>query len=43
MNIAHCQSKTTVNLRKYINNFNNIFLKMDIEVYEFKWLNTIFG
>jgi hypothetical protein len=41
MNIASYQSNNTVNLRKYINNFKNIFLKMDIEGHEFEWLNSL--
>lgn len=41
MNISPYQSKNTVNLRKYINNFKNIFLKMDIEGHEFLWLNSL--
>lgn len=41
MNISTYQSRNTVNLRKYINNFNNIFLKMDIEGHEFPWLNSL--
>jgi hypothetical protein len=41
MNIAPYKSKNTVNLRKYIDNFKDIFLKMDIEGYEFYWLNSL--
>jgi len=41
MNIASYHSKNTVNLRRYINNYNNIFLKMDIEGGEFEWLNSL--
>ena len=41
LNISTYQSKNTVNLERYINNFNNIFLKMDIEGHEFPWLNSL--
>lgn len=41
MNIAPYKSKNTVNLRKYIDNFKDIFLKMDIEGYEYPWLNSL--
>jgi hypothetical protein len=41
MNISPYQSKNTVNLRRYIDNFKDIFLKMDIEGYEYPWLNSL--
>ena len=41
MNLSTYKSKHTVNLRTYINKFDNIFLKMDIEGHEFPWLNSL--
>lgn len=41
MNISPYQSKNTVNLRKYIDSFNDIFLKMDIEGYEYDWIDSL--
>jgi hypothetical protein len=32
-------NNTTTDLKEYITNYNNIFLKMDIEEFEFDWLN----
>jgi hypothetical protein len=40
-NIGPENSPTTTNLHKEIEPFNNIFLKMDIETYEFRWLHTL--
>ncbi len=40
-NIAPYQSPHHANLRYFINNYNNIFLKMDIEGCEFPWLNSL--
>jgi hypothetical protein len=40
-NIASYKSKNTVNLRRFINDHNNIFLKMDIEGGEYEWLNSL--
>jgi len=40
-NIAPYQSPNHVNLRYFINNFSNIFLKMDIEGWEIPWINSL--
>lgn len=40
-NIAPYQSPKHANLRYFINNFNNIFLKMDIEGWEIPWINSL--
>jgi hypothetical protein len=40
-NISPFNTETTTNLHEEIKNYNNIFLKMDIETYEFRWLNTL--
>jgi hypothetical protein len=40
-NIAPYQSPYHANLRYFINNYNNIFLKMDIEGWEIHWLNSL--
>lgn len=39
--ISDINSENEDNLHNYINDFNNIFLKMDIEGDEYLWLNTI--
>jgi hypothetical protein len=41
LNISPYQSKFTCNLRRFINKYNNIFLKMDIEGHEYLWLNSL--
>ena len=41
LNIGPNQTKTTANLKRFINNHNNIFLKMDIEGAEYPWLETL--
>lgn len=41
INIDANISDRTTNLHKEINNFNNIFLKMDIETFEFRWLRSL--
>jgi hypothetical protein len=38
--IGTINNTTTTDLKDYIKNYNNIFLKMDIEEFEFEWLNT---
>jgi hypothetical protein len=40
-NIGFSNTKKTTNLKEYIQNNNNIFLKMDIEGSEFNWLDSI--
>jgi FkbM family methyltransferase len=40
-NIATYRSKTKANLSQLINNYNNIFLKMDIEGCEYDWLLSL--
>ena len=40
-NIAPYRSKTKANLSQLINNYNNIFLKMDIEGCEYDWLLSL--
>jgi len=37
-NISYINSPNTTNLYNEINNYNNVFLKMDIEGHEVKWL-----
>jgi len=37
--IGTTNNNTTTDLKEYIANYNNIFLKMDIEEFEFEWLN----
>jgi hypothetical protein len=39
--ISDINSENEDNLHNYINDFNNIFLKMDIEGDEYLWINTI--
>jgi hypothetical protein len=41
LNIASMPSKKHANLRKFINEYKNIFLKMDIEGGEYDWLNSL--
>jgi hypothetical protein len=40
-NINDYNDDNNTNLKFLINNYNNIFLKMDIEGYEFKWLSSL--
>ena len=40
-NISDKNSSNTTNLHKIINNYQNIFLKMDIEGCEYKWLHSL--
>lgn len=40
-NIGFSNTKNTTNLKEYIQNNKNIFLKMDIEGSEFNWLDSI--
>jgi len=40
-NISRTSTLTTTNLSEYIENKNNLFLKMDIERYEYQWLESI--
>ena len=40
-NIGTTNTDKTTNLHEYINPYSNIFLKMDIESYEFRWFETI--
>ncbi len=40
-NISWMETKNTTNLHDIINQYNNIFLKMDIESFEFRWLYTL--
>lgn len=40
-NIGFSNTEKTTNLKKYIQNNNNIFLKMDIEGSEFNWLDSM--
>lgn len=40
-NISSKNSENTTNLHDYINKYNNIFVKMDIEGYEIEWLETL--
>ena len=42
-NISFVNSETTTNLIEYIEPYNNVFLKMDIESYEFRWFQTMPG
>ena len=40
-NITSYNSQDTTNLFDMFEKYNNIFLKMDIETYEFRWLQTL--
>ena len=40
-NIGSHQTDTTTNLKEYNENYNNIFLKMDIEGGEYPWLESL--
>ena len=40
-NIGYSNTEKTSNLKEYINNHANIFLKMDIEGSEFNWLDSM--
>ena len=41
MNIGPTNTYSTLNLHALINSHKDIFLKMDIESYEFRWLHTL--
>lgn len=41
MNIGPTNTHSTLNMHALIDSHENIFLKMDIESYEFRWLHTI--
>jgi len=41
INIGIDNSKKTTNLKFLIDKFNNIMLKMDIETFEFRWINSL--
>jgi len=40
-NISAFESETTTNLHYLLDNHQDVFLKMDIEGYEFRWLNSL--
>ena len=40
-NLGYCNSDTLTNLHEYIENYDNIFMKIDIEGHEFKIMPTI--
>jgi hypothetical protein len=40
-NINFMNDDNTTNLNDYINEYNNIFIKMDIEGYEINWIKTL--
>lgn len=40
-NIGSANSETTTNLQSYIQDYTNIFLKMDIEGSEFNWIDSM--
>uniref|UniRef100_A0A6C0KR43 Methyltransferase FkbM domain-containing protein n=1 Tax=viral metagenome TaxID=1070528 RepID=A0A6C0KR43_9ZZZZ len=40
-NITAFESDTTTNLLEWIEKYDNIFLKMDIETFEFRWLQIL--
>ena len=40
-NISYYNSDTTTNLFDIIEQYNNIFLKMDIETFEYRWLQVL--
>lgn len=40
-NIDNLNTQTTTNLHELINAYNNIFIKMDIEGSEYKWIDTL--
>jgi hypothetical protein len=40
-NISNISDDKNANLRFFINNYNNIFIKMDIEGDEFLWINSL--
>jgi len=40
-NISYFNSNTTTNLFDIFNKYDNIFLKMDIETYEYRWLQVL--
>jgi hypothetical protein len=41
LNIGPENTDTTTNLHREIEPYNDIFLKMDIETYEYRWLHTL--
>jgi FkbM family methyltransferase len=40
-NIGYVNNSKNTNLKEYIRDYNNIFLKMDIEGYEFNWIDSL--
>jgi hypothetical protein len=40
-NVGYINSEKITNLKPYIQNYKNIFLKMDIEGSEFNWINSM--
>jgi hypothetical protein len=40
-NISYYNSNTKTNLHDIISQYSNIFLKMDIESYEYRWIHTL--
>jgi len=40
-NISSIESITTTNMFEYINNYDDIFLKMDIETWEYSWIESL--
>lgn len=40
-NIGHQNTETETNLNDMMHDFNNIFIKMDIEAHEFRWLRSL--
>ena len=40
-NIGEHNDNNTTNLIEYLENYNNIFLKMDIETWEYKWIRLL--
>ena len=41
LNIGTENTQTTTNLKELIQTYENIMLKMDIETYEFRWIDTL--
>lgn len=41
LNVGPKNSTNTSNLHQLLNQFKNIFLKMDIETFEYRWFNTL--
>lgn len=40
-NIGPVENDKTTNLKNVLNNYNNVFLKMDIESFEFRWIEIL--